>query len=368
MARTAVLPTDPAAVKIWSAKVALDAKKKSFWGKMTGGEDAALPVVTRTDLESGSGDEVTMTLIAKIIGQPIEGDEKGEGKEHKLSHYTHKMRIDKVRQLVNIGDVMTQKRVKHDIAKQVRARLSDYMAEVEDELCHMYACGARGIGDEIQHYPTNWTGFPEALVAPDSAHQMFGDGTTKATLTAAGKLTTAVIDRALVRSKKMMSIKGLKGARMTPCDVNGEKAFIMLTAPETMYDLRREVGDAGWLTLEKAKAASVGAKSPIFTGGDAFYNGTLITEHETCVRFDDYGAATNIPAVRNLFLGAHAVAVASGTKGQKGGVRYELSESSVDHGEEQVIIIRAIGAVSKTRYNGMDFGVQAIDTAYTAIT
>lgn len=365
MARTAILPTDPAAVKVWSAKVAVDAKKKSFWDKMTGGEDAALPVVAKTDLESGAGDEVTTTLIAKLRGKPIEGDEKGVGREQKLSHFTHKMRIDKHRQLVNVGDIMAQKRVRHNIAAQVRARLADYIAEVQDEQCHMTVSGARGVGDEIQHYPVGYAGFPNAFVAPDANHIIYADGKTKATITNLDKLSTAVIDRAIVRAKKMLGVEG-KGARMVPIDVDGGKHFVMLTSPESMYDLRREVGDAGWLTLEKAKAAAVGAKSPIFQGGDAYYNNVLITEHETCVKFDDYGAGT-VPAVRNLFLGAHAVAVAHGTKGQRGNVRFELSESDLDHGEEQVIVIRMIAGFDKCRYNGMDFGVQAVDTYYTSI-
>ena len=367
MARTAILPTDPAAVKVWSAKVAIDAKKKSFWDKMTGGEDAALPVVAKTDLESGPGDEVTTTLIAKLRGKPIEGDEKGLGREQKLSHHTHKMRIDKHRQLVNVGDVMAQKRVRHDIAKQCRARLSDYMAEVCDEQHHMTACGSRGVGDEIMHYPVGYAGFPNAFVAPDAAHLMVGDGKTKATLVVGDTLGTAIIDRAIVRAKKMFAVEGTKGARMEPVNIDGEKSFVFLTSPEGMYSLRREVGDAGWLTLEKAKAAAVGAKSPIFMAGDAYYNGVLVTEHETCVKFNDYGAGGNVNAVRNLFLGAHGVAVAHGMKSQKGGVRYELSESDLDHGEEQVIIIRMIAGFDKTRYNGMDFGIQSVDTAYTTI-
>lgn len=366
MARTTILPTDPAAVKVWSAKVALDAKKKSFWDKMTGGEDAALPVVAKTDLESGPGDEVTTTLIAKLRGQPIQGDEKGEGREKKLSHYTHKMRIDKHRQLVNVGDVMSQKRVRHNIAAQARARLSDYIAEVQDEQCHMAACGSRGVGDEIMHYPVGFAGFPNALRAPDVAHLIVGDGQTKATLT--NTLGTSIVDRAIVRAKKMFAIEGTKGARMEPVNVDGEKSFVFLTSPESMYDLRREVGDAGWLTLEKAKAAAVGAKSPIFQGGDAYYNGCLITEHETCVKFNDYGAGGVTPAVRNLFMGAHAVAVAYGTRGQRGNVRFELSESDLDHGEEQVIVIRMIAGFDKTNYNGMDFGVQSVDTAFTSIS
>jgi N4-gp56 family major capsid protein len=368
MARTAILPTDPAAVKVWSAECAIDAKKKSFWDKMTGGEDAALPVVAKTDLESGAGDEVTTTLIAKLRGQPIQGDEKGTGREKKLSHYTHKMRIDKHRQLVNVGDVMAQKRVKHNIAKQAKARLSDYIAEVYDEQCHMTACGARGVGEEILHYPVGFAGFPNAFQAPDAAHlQVFDGSKAKATLAATDKMSTNVIDVAIVKAKKMLAIEAGKGARMEPINIDGEKSFVHLQSPESMYDLRREVGDAGWLTLEKAKAAAVGAKSPIFMGGDAYYNGVLITEHETCVKFNDYGAGGNVNAVRTLFMGAHAVAVTHGTKGNKGNVRFELSESDLDHGEEQVIVIRMIAGWDKTRFNGMDFGCLTVDVSHTAI-
>lgn len=365
MARTQVLPTDPAARKVWSGKVAIDAVKKSFVAKMTGSEADAMPFVAKTDLESGPGDEVTTTLIAKLRGKPIEGSEKGEGREQKLSHYTHKMRIDKMRQLVNVGDVMTQKRVGYNVAAQVKARLSDYMAEVNDELGIMYAAGGRGTGDEIMHYPLGYAGFPNAFDAPDAAHWIVGNGQTKASLT--DKLGTAVIDRAIVRAKKMLALEAGKGARMEPVAVDGGKHFVFLTGPEGMYDLRREVGDAGWLTLEKAKAAAVGAKSPIFMGGDAYYNGTLIMEHETCVKFNDYGAGGTTEALRNLFFGAHAVAIAHGMKSQRGGVRYELSDSDLDHGEEEVVITRMIAGLSKTRYKGMDFGLQSVDTAFTAI-
>ncbi len=362
MARTAILPTDPAAVKVLSAEVAIDGKKKSFYDKMTGGEDAALPVVAKTDLETSPGDEVTTTLIAKLRGQPVEGDEKLMGREKKLSHYTHKMRIDKHRQGVNCGDIMAQKRVKHNIQKQAKARISDYIAEVYDEQCEMTACGSRGYSDEIQHYPLGYAGFPNAFVAPDAAHLIVGGNQTKATLT--NKMSTDVIDRAIVKAKKMLGVEG-KGARMVPVQIDGEKSFVHKQSPETMYDLRREVGDAGWLTLEKAKAAAVGAKSPIFMGGDAYYNGVLLTEHETCIKFNDYGAGGNTSAVRTLFMGAHAIAVTHGTKGNKGGVRFELSESDLDHGEEQVIVLRMIAGWDKTRYNGMDFGLLSVDVAHT---
>lgn len=362
MARTQVLPTDPGAVKVWAAKVAVDAANKMYYGKMTGTEADALPIVTKTELESGPGDEVTTYLIAKLRGKPVEGDEKGEGREDKLTHYTHKMRIDKMRKLVNVGDIMTQKRVKFAIDEQVRNRLSDYMAEVEDQRITMYASGARGVGEEITHYPTDWTAFPNAFDAPDAAHLLVGAGQAKATLT--DKMKTDVIDRALVKAKQYFGGPG-KAVRLTQVTVDGGKHFVMLMGTEQMYDIRREVGDAGWLTLEKAKAAQDGAKNPIFTGGKAYYNGVLLDEVQHFVKFSDYGDGGITPASRALFWGAHGVSVAWGMKGQKG-MRYELSDSDLDHGEEEVVIARAVEGVSKTRFNGMDFGLISVDTAFTA--
>ncbi len=367
MARTTVLPTDPGAVKKWETEVSVEMTKKSAFTKMTGGEKSALPVVRKTSLESGAGDEVTMYLIAKLVGKPREGSEKLAGFEDKLNHHTDKLRIDKHRKAVNVGDVMDQKRVPYDIAEQAKARLSDWAAEVHDEQITMTASGARGAGSEIQHYPTTYTGFPNAFEAPDTGHRQIYDGTVAygSLVTATHKLGLGVIDAAVLKAKKMIGdINGGNAIKMTPCAVDGGKHFVFLTGAEGNYDLRREVGDAGFLTLEKAKMAAEGSKGVIFTGGKWFYNGVLGDEVQTIVKFNDGGAGT-VPVMRSLFLGAHAVAVAYGTKGQQNGSRYELKDSDLDHGEEEVVVIRLIAGYKKCRFNSMDAGMLSVDHTYT---
>jgi N4-gp56 family major capsid protein len=367
MARTQILPTDPGAVKLWETEVSTEMKKKSFFTKMTGTEKSAMPVIRKTSLESGPGDEVTCYLIAKMTGKPREGAEKLAGFEDKLNHYTDKLRIDKHRRAVNCGDIMDQKRVPFDIAEQAKARLADYAAEVHDEQITMTLSGTRGQGDEIQHYPVGYAGFPNAFETPDAGHYQAWDGSVafNALVEATHKLNTNVIDTALLKAKKMIGdVKSGKAAKMVPCAAEGGEHFLFMTGPEGMYDLRRDVGDAGWLTLEKAKAAAVGEKSLIFTGGRAFYNGVLIDEMQTIVKQNTAGAGT-IRAMRSLFLGAHACAVAYGTKGQSRGTRYELSESDLDHGEEEVIVMRLIAGYKKCRFNSMDFGLITVDHTYT---
>lgn len=379
MARTQILPTDPSAVKVWSAKVALDSKKKSYFDKMTGSEGSSMPVITKTDLETKPGDEVTTTLIAKLRGKPVEGAEKLAGRIHKLSTATHKMRIDKHRQAVNVGDVMDKKRVGWSIPAQARDRLSDYMAEVHDEQITMTAAGARGIGDEVQHYDVGYAGFPNAFVAPDSQHIMYFDGSraNAAAITSADKLGVNVIEKLILRAKRQTGGMPAKAVKMLPVQVNSGKHFIYLACPESMYDLRRETGEAGWLAYEKAKAAAVGNDSPLFKAGSIYVNGVLVDETQTCVKFDTTvaGGSYGYAAARNLFLGANAVCVAYGTKGQRDGMKYDMSEADEDYGEEGVIIVRMIAGFSKARYsadgvaaNGLDFGVIANDVAFTAAT
>lgn len=367
MARTQILPTDAGAVKLWETEVSNEQKKKSKYTKMTGTEKSAMPVVRKTALESGPGDEVTMYLIAKLTGKPREGAEKIAGFEDKLNHFTDKMRIDKHRKAVNCGDVMDQKRVPFDIAEQVKARVSDYAAEIHDEQITMTLSGSRGAGNEIQHYPIGYAGFPNTFETPDTGHRLIWDGSVAygSLVAATHKLGTEVIDAAMLKAKKMIGdIKSGKAAKMTPCAVEGGSHFLFMTGAEGMYDIRRQVGDAGWLTLNKQLMTAEGKKNVIFTGGSALYNGVLIDEVETVVKFNDAGAGT-VNAMRSLFLGAHAVAVAYGTKGQQRGTRYELTESDLDHGEEEVVVMRLIAGYKKCRYNSMDMGLISCDHTYT---
>jgi hypothetical protein len=263
---------------------------------------------------------------------------------------------------------MDQKRVPFDIAEQAKARLSDYAAEVLDEQLTRTLSGTRGQGDEIQNYPEGYAGFPNAFEAPDAGHYQAWDGSVayNQLVEATHKLGTNVIDTANLRATKMIGdVKAGRAAKMTPCSNEGGKHFLFMTGAEGMYDLRREVGDAGFLTLEKAKMTAEGAKNLIFNGGAAYYNGVLIDKLETIVKQNTAGGSGTVRAMRSLFLGAHAAAVAYGTKGQTRGTRIELTESDLDHGEEEVIVMRLIAGYKKCRYNGMDFGSIAVDHTYT---
>ena len=134
MALTSILPSDPSALKAWSAKVAVDAAKEVFWTRHVGPEGSHAMVVRKDDLEKGAGDEITTTLVAKLRGRPILEGEKAEGNSMKLEKATHKMKINQYRHSINSGRPMDQQRVNFRLADQSRMKIKDYNKELTQDI------------------------------------------------------------------------------------------------------------------------------------------------------------------------------------------------------------------------------------------
>ncbi|MFM9577988.1 N4-gp56 family major capsid protein, partial [Streptomyces turgidiscabies] len=84
---------------------------------------------------------------------------------------------------------------------------------------------------------------------------------------------------------------------------NGEKHYVLLMSPDQETDLRLEVGEKGWLDVQKAAAGAEGKNNPIFKGGLGMINNVVLHSHESVIRFNDYGAGSNVSAARALFMG-----------------------------------------------------------------
>lgn len=376
MARTQILPTDPNKRRAWAAKVAQDSIKEMYFARLIGEEGTPSAIIRKVDTEAGvksgssggNGDEVTTAMVAKLRGEPITEGKKLAGNEFKLQHASHTMRINEFRHGVNVGARIEQTRVGFNLKKQGRERLTDYVKELYEEVLVMALSGARGTGDEIQHFGLNYAGYPNALRAPDTAHLFVGTNGTasKASLVAGDKMNLGTINKLRTKSKKMLGGQPDKAVKMTPIVKGGKKLFALAALPEVVQDIRDDVGAAGWFEAQKALTASIGKESEIFKGGAGMFNGTLVDEMETGVKFNDYGAGANIPAARSLFLGASAGAVAHGTKGMADGLEVKLDEDTEDRGHDNILFFEMIFGADKCQYNGMDYGVISTDTAFTA--
>lgn len=369
MARTTILPTDPNKRKAWAAAVAEDAAQEQYFSRLTGPEGSRSAVIKKTDLEKGAGDEVTTALVAKLQGRAVRENEKLAGAEHKLQHAAHTMRINEHRHGVNVGARIEQSRVGYNLRQQGREKLTEYIKELYEHTIVAAAAGARGVGDELHTLEPDYTGYPNALRAPDPGHLFTGtDGSkTKATLVAGDKLSLNTINKLRTKAVRMLGGKD-KPVKMQKVRKGGKDCFVFATCPEGTQDIRDDVGSQGWIEAQKALVTAIGKEAEWFKGGAGMFNGVLVDEMEFGVYFNDYGAGSpgTLPATRSLFMGANALSIAHGTKGMADGMTVSLDEDMDDRKHDHILFFEIIMGADKNQFNGMDYGMISVDTAYTA--
>jgi len=366
MARTIVGAGDPKAVKKFSAFLAVDVAKQSYFNRkfMGEGEEAQTPLQTLPHLENDAGDTISYDLVAQLKMKPVSGDAQLRGKEEDLKFYTDSLMIDQQRGGVNTGGKMTRKRTVHDLRKIARTRQSEWWARLFDETLFMYLSGSRGMNADFIE-DTDFTGYAgNPFVAPDSMHLMYGNvANSKGSLATTDTMDLKLIDRLVARAKTMGG-GTQKIPKIQPVKVNGEDHFVLVMHPWQEYSLRTAAG-AQWLDIQKAAAAAEGRNNPIFKGGLGMYNNVVLHEHQSVIQFNDYGAGNNVTAARALFLGRQAGVVAFGSPGT--GLRFDWNEEVEDRGNQLVITTASIFGVKKTAFTidgtSRDFGVISADTA-----
>ena len=366
MARTVVGVNSPLAVKRFSAALAADTPKESYFDQRFAGEGepATLPIQRLTELENDAGEQITFDLSAQLKQQPIEGDNIQEGTEEGLEFYQDSVYIDQQRCGVDGGGRMTRKRSLHKMRDVARRRMAEWWARLFDEIRFIYLSGSRGVNTGFI-YPVGWTGRANnSLSAPDSSHLLMprlsgGTLATKATLTAAETMSLGLIDR-FVAMAGTMGGGSQEIPRIQPIKIQGEKRYVCVMHDWQEHALRTATGTGQWLDIQKALATSVGKASPICKGGLGEYNNVVLHKHENVIRFSDYGSGASLPAARALFLGAQALTEAYGSPGTD--MRYEWFEKMADNNNRLIIASNVIWGCKKVTFNGLDYGVVACDT------
>jgi N4-gp56 family major capsid protein len=362
MAVTVIGVNSPQAVRKYSALLATDVLRQSYFGTkfMATGADASAPIQVHTELEKDAGDKIQVDLSARLRQQPVEGDDTLEGNEENLIFFTDELQIDQMRCGVNGGGRMTRKRTLHDLRTVARARQSEWWSQAFDEQLFMALSGTRGEnGDYL--YPLSYSGFAgNAFIAPDASHQLYSGGAASAaTITIADTFSLTDIDRAVTRARTLGN-DGSGQSKLRPIKIDGGEHFVMILSPEQELSLRSNTNAGQWLDIQKAAAAAEGRNNPIFKGSLGMYNNVILHSHDAIIRYTG-GVGANIPVARGLFLGAQACSLAWGTAGA--GLRFDWNEVMRDNGNQLVISSSSIFGIKKTRFDGADYGVIAIDSA-----
>lgn len=358
MSSTVIPFGDPKAQKKWSASLAVDQVKKSYFEKKFVGTSENSVIQRKTELESDSGDRISFDLSVQLRGEHTEGDRRLEGKEESLKFYTDEVIIDQARKAVSAGGKMTRKRTSHNLRTVARNRLGDYWSRFMDEMTFMYLSGARGINADFL-FDLKYSGHADnPFQAPDDGHILYGgSANSKATITSSDRMNRLLIERAAVQAT-MLQAQDPEAANMVPVSMDGEERYCVVMSPFQEHDLR--VSDAaGWLEIQKAAAGAEGRDNPLFRGSLGMINNVILHSHRNAIRFNDYGAGGDQPAARALFLGRQAGVVAYGTTG---GMRFSWKEEMKDYDNEPAVASGTIFGIKKTRFNDKDFGVMSLDT------
>lgn len=374
MSKTIIGLNDAKAVKRYSAFLAVDVGRKSYFNKkfMGVGVEAQTPIQMLPQLENEAGDQITYDLVMQLKMQPVEGDNTLEGKEEDLKFYTDNVYIDQARGGVNTGGRMTRKRTVHDLRKIARARQSEWWARIFDELFFLYlsggfrtsGSGAASFANSDYTYSSGYAGFANnPFYAPDTEHYIAAGSGTFGAITSGDKMSLSLIDRAVARAETMGG--GASGTPMIePVMIDGEEHFVLVMHPWQEYDVRTNATTGQWLDIQKAAAGAEGRANPIFKGSLGLYNNVVLHKHRSVLRRTD-GGAGSVAVALSLFLGRQAAVVAFGSPGT--GLRFDWHEESRDNGNQAVITTSTIAGVKKTRFavDGVekDFGSISIDTA-----
>lgn len=369
MAKGLIGVGDPKAVQKYSAFLAVDTAKKSYFNKkmMGHGEEAQTPLQTLSHLESDAGDKISYDLVMQLKMRPVQGDKILRGNEEDLKYATDSLLIDQLRGGVNTGGKMSRKRTIHDQRKISRVRQSEWWARLFDETFFIYLSGARGVNADFIE-GTDFTGYAgNALSAPDTRHLMYGgNATSKASVDSADKMDLSLIDRAKTRANTLGG--GTSGIpALQPIELDGEPHFVCVMHEFQEYDMRTATGTGGWLDIQKSLATYEGRNSPICKGGLGMHNNVILHSHKSPIVFSDYGAGGNVAAARALFMGRQAGVVAFGSPGT--GLRFDWTEEMEDRGNQLVVTTSTIMGVKKATFTSpvdnvaYDFGVIALDTA-----
>ncbi len=361
-APTTIKVGDPKAVKRWSADLFVQTSKRSYWDRKFVGASDNHVIQRLNELESEAGDTITYDLALLLTGEPVYGDNIAEGKERSLKFATDEIKIDQMFYPVNAGGVMTRKRTLHNLRTVARNQMARYWARFNDEMMFIYMSGSRGINEGFAT-PITWAGHAgNPIQAPDTDHVIYGGtATAKANLTAAHKMSRSLIQRSATKAKMMREVNP-DVSEIVPVDIDGGDHFVCLMTPFQEHDLKEESGTGGWLDLQKAAAAAEGRKNAIFKGTLGMIDDVVLHSHKSVIRFNDYGAGSDVVAARALFMGAQAGVIAYGSEGGGAG-RMDWREKKGDYDRQLNLGSGTICGVKKARFGGKDFGIFAIDTA-----
>jgi hypothetical protein len=370
-----------------------------------------MPIVRVDELSKGAGDVVQIDLVHVVKLRPIMGDRNAEGLGAPLKFSAQDIKIDMATLPVSAGGKMTQQRTPHSMRKTALAQLKGGMPRFRWQRTQVMLAGARGNQDGNDWIVPLATDpeFAEIMVntvkAPTYNRHWVVSGTT---LVQGGAQLASVLTTDQLKLSHIDELAALwseMSTKMAPIQIPGDPAAaddpikgILLVDP-LVWDALITESTAGYnirtFETNAMKRATYGnlKAHPLFSGSPIMWNGVLIRPMTTAIRFNASettnivtlanrltatetsvtiaaGLSTTHQVARSLFLGAQALAFASGANSASEET-YSLLENRTNFGRNLELAGEIIGSEQKLRWSmpnssgdlePTDFGVAVIDS------
>jgi len=323
MADTEFLTGAAETVKRWAKELWTEAPELIYWGQFMQ-ESANAIIQVKRDFEGQAGDELTFTLLRKLIGAGVTGDAVLEGNEEQMNHYSDSIVLDQRRNAVRLKGRLSERRTAFNQRNSAKDVLKTWLAETIDD-------------DIFTQFDTN----PTSVI--------FGAGATStATILNTSTMTLALIDQAVARAKKA-------SPKIWPVRVEGRDYYVVCMHTDVEFDLRQS---NAWQNFQQNAGPRDYGDNAIFVGGMSVYGGAVLHSHTKIPIATDWGAGASDTGASNFFLGRQA-----GLFGW--GARPEWWEKEFDYNNRVGFAIGAIWDFTKAVFNATDHGFIAIRTYRT---
>lgn len=376
MSSTNFTSSDPQTLKLWSRKVWSDSVKETVYGRLIGTSDRSI-IQVKDELSKSEGDRVRFALRALPSGIGVQDEETLEGNEEGLSFTYYDMLLGEKRHAVKVDLNLSAQRTMFNVQSEAKDALTEWCAELLDTTTleyvtgiakgGVYAIASTGLPTHTLAQVIGGTGvakyFPSGALGGNALADFTADrivyggtATASANITAADKMSLAVVDKLVEKAK-------LASPTMRKANFDGKKVWVMLLHPYQVSAMRSNTSTGQWLDIQKSLTQG-GGKGLLFDEALGIYRDVLFVES---TRIPQYlaGAGSAIPCARAVFLGAQAAVMAAGREGSAEGFgKLKLAEKTFDYGKRYGIAATFIFGMSRSKFTGQsDFASFAVDTA-----
>jgi hypothetical protein len=368
-----------------------------------------MPFVRVDELSKGAGDVVQVDCAHVVKLRAVMGDENAEGKGASLKYSSKDITLDMATIPVSAGGKMTQQRTPHSMRLNALAQLKRGIPAFRWQRCLTLLAGARGKQNSndwvlpLADDPDFAAMMVNAVRAPSYNRHFVVNGST---LTQGGAQLASVATTDSLKLSHMDEFAALwdeMSIKMAPIMIPGDPAAgddpikgVMYHDPLAWDSLLTDTTATGNIrkfeseAMQRAKYGEL-SKHPLFSGAPIMWNGVLHRKMQYAVRHDASdvlahvtaanrltGTETNVTVAAGLstthqvatsiFLGAQALAIASGAN-QDSEETYSLLEKRTNFDRNLELAGEIMGVEDKLRWalpnadgdlEVTDFGVAVI--------